>query len=319
MAFLLSISVGSVYIPINQIFDVLLGQEVPEHLHKIIWDYRLPKVITALLVGAGLGVSGMMMQTFFKNPLAGPYVLGISSGASLGVALVVLGAGLLPFLPINQWSTVMAGSLGSFAVLAIVLLVSQKIESTTTLLIVGLMFGSFSSSLVGILAYFSEAEQLKKFTLWSLGSLNQMSWQGVQILSLFVLMGLLIGYSQIKGLNLMLMGSAYAKSLGLQLNKFKFLVILSTALIAGSITAFVGPIAFIGLAIPHVVRLWLQTSQQKIIFLGSLIIGALLLILCDTIAQLPGFDLVLPINAITSLVGAPIVIWLVIKRQKLSL
>ena len=283
-------------------------------------DYRLPKAIVAIIVGMGLAISGLLMQTLFRNPLAGPYVLGLSSGASLGVALVILGSAFLPSfaseLVLSSYGIVIASSLGSFAVLLAVLAVAQRLRDTMAILIVGLMFGSLTNALVGTLTYFSTAEQLQKFTFWSLGTLGNLSWTSIAILSVCVLIGLVLSLVSIKPLNTLLLGENYAKSLGLNYAKARFTIILATSILAGSITAFAGPIAFIGLAVPHMAKLLFQTSNHLVLFWSTLLLGAIVMLSCDTIAQVPGNDITLPINAITSVIGAPVVIWLLIRKKK---
>jgi iron complex transport system permease protein len=284
-------------------------------------DYRLPKAIVAIVVGMGLAISGLLMQTLFRNPLAGPYVLGLSSGASLGVALVILGAAFLPDfiseLLLSPYGIVIASSLGSFLVLLAVLAVAQRLRDTMAILIVGLMFGSLTNALVGTLTYFSTAEQLQKFTFWSLGTLGNLSWTSIAILAVCVLIGLLLSLTSIKPLNTLLLGENYAKSLGLNYSKARFIIIFATSILAGSITAFAGPIAFVGLAVPHIAKLVFQTSNHLILFWSTLLFGAMIMLVCDSISQLPNTAITIPINAITSILGAPIVIWLLIRKRKM--
>ena len=322
MLFLINISLGSVSIPLKEVFNSLIGgTPTKETWHYIIVNYRLPKAIAAILVGMGLSISGLLMQTLFRNPLAGPYVLGLSSGASLGVAIVILGAALMPsFLAtflLSSYGIVLASSLGSFAVLLAVLTVSHRLRDTMAILIVGLMFGSLTSAIVGTLTYFSTAEQLQKFTFWSLGNLGNLSWTAIVILACCVVSGLLLSIFSIKPLNALLLGENYAKSLGLNYKKSRMIIIFATSILAGSITAFAGPIAFVGLAVPHIAKLVFQTSNHTILFWSTILFGALIMLICDSISQLPGSDITLPINAVTSIFGAPIVIWLLIRKQKM--
>ena len=320
--FFANISLGSVTIPFKEIFQSLSGGQASKSTWEyIIINYRLPKAITVVLVGTGLSISGLLMQTLFRNPLAGPYVLGLSSGASLGVAFVILGAGLLPvFLQqvvLSSYGIVLASTLGSSCVLLAVLLVSVHLRDTMSILIVGLMFGSLSTAIVGTLSYFSTAEQLQKFTFWSLGNLGNLSWTSISILAISVSAGLLLSLYSIKSLNALLLGENYARSLGLNYNKARFIIILATSILAGSITAFAGPIAFIGLAVPHIAKLVFQTSNHSILFWSTLLFGAAIMLICDTISQVPGGEITLPINAVTSIFGAPIVIWLLLRKQKM--
>lgn len=318
--FFISISLGSVTIPFKEVATSLFGGQASKSTWEyIIFNYRLPKAITAVLVGAGLSVSGLLMQTLFRNPLAGPYVLGLSSGASLGVAFVILGAGFLPSflsaIALSSFGIVIASTLGSTLVLLLVLIVSQRLRDTMAILIVGLMFGSFTSAIVSVLTYFSSAEQLQKFTFWSMGSLGNLSWETLVILTACVLIGLLISASSIKSLDALLLGENYAKSMGVNFKKARFVIIMATSILAGSITAFAGPIAFIGLAVPHIAKLSFQTSNHTILFWSTLFLGAIIMLFCDVVSQMPGFDITLPINAITSIIGAPVVIWLLVKKR----
>jgi iron complex transport system permease protein len=315
--FLTNISLGSVSIPLKEIFNSLLGSTD----NYIIQNYRLPKAITAILVGSGLGISGLLMQTLFRNPLAGPFVLGISSGASLGVALVILGSGffggIFSTLLISKWSIVIAASLGSFLVLLAVLLVSSKVRDTMAILIIGLMFGSITAAVVSVLSYFSSAEQLQQYIFWGFGSLGNLSWYELLIFSTIILIGIVLSIFSIKALNTLLLGANYAKSLGLNIKQSRLIIIIATSLLAGTITAFAGPIAFIGLAIPHITRQIFTTSNHKILLPAVLLLGAIVMLICDSIAQLPTSDYMLPINAITSLFGAPVVIWLLVRKRKM--
>jgi len=322
LTLLLNISLGSVSIPIKDVFNSLTGgNSSKETWDYIIINYRLPKAIAAILVGMGLSISGLLMQTLFRNPLAGPDVLGLSSGASLGVATIVLGAAFLPMglssILLSSYGIVLASSLGSFLVLLAVLAVSQRLRDTMAILIVGLMFGSLTSAIVGTLTYFSTAEQLQKFTFWSLGNLGNLSWSSIVILSICVTIGLLLSLVSIKPLNALLLGENYARSLGMNYKKTRLIIILATSILAGSITAYAGPIAFIGLAVPHIAKLVFQTSNHTVLFWSTLLLGAIIMLICDSISQLPGSDLTLPINAVTSIFGAPIVIWLLIRKRKM--
>jgi iron complex transport system permease protein len=320
--FLINISLGSVSIPIKDVFNSLIGgNSTKETWEYIIINYRLPKAITAILVGIGLSISGLLMQTLFRNPLAGPYVLGLSSGASLGVAVVILGATLLPAglstILLSSYGIVLASSIGSFLVLLAVLAVAQRLRDTMAILIVGLMFGSLTSAIVGTLTYFSTAEQLQKFTFWSLGNLGNLPWSSILILSICVTIGLLLSLFSIKPLNALLLGENYARSLGMNYKKTRLIIIFATSILAGSITAYAGPIAFIGLAVPHIAKLVFQTSNHTVLFWSTLLLGAIIMLICDSISQLPGSDITLPINAVTSIFGAPIVIWLLIRKRKM--
>ncbi len=302
-------------------FLSVFGNSDNDSWQYIIRHYRLPKAFTALIVGSGLGISGLLMQTLFRNPLAGPFVLGISSGASLGVALVILGSGIfggtLASLLISKWSLVIAASLGSFLVLLAVLLVSSKVRDTMAILIIGLMFGSITAAVVSVLSYFSSAEQLQQYIFWGFGSLGNLTWNEVVILFCIYLFGIVITISSLKALDTFLLGENYAKSLGLNVKQSRMMIIIATSLLAGTITAFAGPIAFIGLAIPHMARQLFNTSSHKVLLPIVFLLGAIIMLLCDCVAQLPTSDYTLPINAITSLIGAPVVVWLLVRQRKM--
>ncbi|TXD84696.1 iron ABC transporter permease [Subsaximicrobium wynnwilliamsii] len=321
LCFLMNISLGSVSIPLEEVFKSIFGNSENESWQYIIQDYRLPKAFTAILVGSGLGVSGLLMQTLFRNPLAGPYVLGISSGASLGVAMVILGSGLFGgifgTLLMSKWSLVIAASLGSFIVLLAVMLVSSKVRDTMAILIIGLMFGSITTAIVSVLSYFSSAEELQRYIFWGFGSLGNLSWHELLIFFGIYVVGMFISIGSIKALNTFLLGENYAKSLGLNIKKSRMLIIIATSLLAGTITAFAGPIAFIGLAIPHLTRQIFKSANHKILLPAVLLFGAIVMLVCDSIAQLPTSDYTLPINAITSLIGAPVVVWLLVRQRKM--
>ena len=318
--FLINISLGSVNIPIKEVMYSLTGNEASKETWEyIILNYRLPKAITAVIVGAALSIGGLLMQTLFRNSLAGPDVLGLSAGASLMVAIVILGTGIVTTVSTfftSAYGLVLASILGSFMVLLAVLAVAQKLKDTMAILIVGLMFGSFAGAIVGVLTYFSTAEQLQKYTFWALGSLGNLSWENIMILALAALTGLFTAIACIKPLNAMLLGERYARSLGINFTKTRFIIILATSILTGCVTAFAGPIAFIGLAVPHIAKLLFKTSSHMVLFWATLLTGGLIMLICDTVTQLPGNGYILPINAITSIIGAPIVIWLLFRKKK---
>lgn len=322
LVFLANISLGSVSIPVKDVLNSLFGGTIQnESWNYIIQNYRIPKAFTAIIVGSGLGISGLLMQTLFRNPLAGPFVLGISSGASLGVALVIMGAslfgGAISGLLITKWSLVVAASLGSFLVLLTVLLVSTRVRDTMAILIIGLMFASITAAIVSVLSYFATADELQQYVFWGFGSLGNLSWNELFVLLSVYLVGLVLSVFSIKALNSLLLGENYAKSLGMNLRRNRLIIILATSLLAGTITAFAGPIAFIGLAIPHIVRQVFNTSNHKLLLPAVFIFGAIVMLICDSIAQVPTSDYTLPINAITSIFGAPIVIWLLVRKRKM--
>jgi len=317
----LNISLGSVSIPFKDIFSSIFeGTASKDSWHTIVVNYRIPKAITAIMVGAGLSVSGLLMQTLFRNPLAGPFVLGISSGASLGVALLILGTSLfsgITFVSTSNIGMAIAASLGSFLVLSAVLIAANKIRNTMSILIIGLMFGSLTSAIISVLAYFSSAEQLQQFIFWGFGSLGNLSWNELAIFGSLFFIGIVFTLFIIKPLNSMLLGENYAKSMGVNLKKTRNIILITTSILTGVITAFSGPIAFVGLAVPHLTKLVFNTSDHKVLIPAVLISGAILMLVADMIAQLPLSEYTLPINAITSLFGAPIVIWLLVRKRKM--
>ncbi|WP_435254451.1 FecCD family ABC transporter permease [Tenacibaculum sp. A30] len=320
--FITNISLGSVSIPIKEIFNLLSGGVASKSSWEtIIISYRLPKAITAILVGSGLSISGLLMQTLFRNPLAGPFVLGISSGASLGVALLILGASVFGgfFLTsmFSNWALAIAASIGSFFVLSAVIIAANRVRNTMSILIIGLMFGSLTSAVISVLAFFSQAEQIQQYLFWSFGSLGNLTWEELSIFGLIYLVGILGTFSVIKPLNSFLLGENYAQSLGINIKKSRNIILLITSILTGVITAFSGPIAFVGLAVPHIAKMLFSTSNHKILLPSAALIGAIVLLICDCIAQLPTSEYTLPINAITSLFGAPIVIWLLVRKKKI--
>ncbi|MGI9551299.1 MAG: FecCD family ABC transporter permease [Aurantibacter sp.] len=322
LAFGVNISSGSVVIPLKDSLNSIFGGSVQnESWNYIIWDYRMPKAFTAILTGSGLALSGLLMQTLFRNPLAGPFVLGISSGAGLGAALLIMGssalAGILSIGLVSDVSLAIAASLGSFLVLLVVMAIATRVKDTMALLIIGLMFGSITAAIVSVLSYFTSAEKLQQYIYWSFGSLGNLSWQQLALLTGMIFFGILLSILSIKSLNALLLGENYARSLGVDMKKSRYLIIIATGILAGSITAFAGPIAFVGLAVPHLTRQIFKTADHRILMPAVLIYGAILMLLCDTIAQLPASANVLPINAITSIIGAPVVIWLLVRKRKM--
>jgi iron complex transport system permease protein len=322
LLFFANISLGSVGIPFQDIFNILIGENASKESWQIIvLNFRIPKAISAIMVGSGLSISGLLMQTLFRNPLAGPFVLGISSGASLGVALLILGSslfgGILLSSSVTNWTLPVAASLGAFLVLSAVIITANSVRNTMSILIIGLMFGSFASAIISVLAYFSEAAKLQQFLFWSFGSLGNLSWNELLVFGIFYALAMCGIFPILKSLNSLLLGENYAKSLGIPIQKSRNIILLITSLLTGVITAFSGPIAFIGLAVPHLARMFFSTSNHKVLVPATALIGAIVLLICDIIAQLPTSEYTLPINAITSLFGAPIVIWLLIRKKKL--
>lgn len=322
VCFGLNISLGSVSVPFSETLSALFGNQLENSSWEyIIRNYRIPKAFTAVLVGSGLALSGLLMQTLFRNPLAGPFVLGISSGASLGAAILIMGyavfSGVLAFGIVNDVSLAIASSIGSFLVLLAVMVVASKVKDTMALLIIGLMFGSITAAIVSVLSYFTDAEKLQQFVYWSFGSVGNLSSSQLVLLAGIILIGVLLSIRSIKPLNAFLLGENYARSLGVNLKQARYLVIIATGLLAGGVTAFAGPIAFVGLAVPHLTRQIFNTTEHRILIPAVLIYGAILMLLCDTVAQLPNLANMLPINAITSIFGAPVVIWLLVRKRKM--
>ena len=324
--FLLILLLGSVNIPLSEVLTVLLGGEASrEAWTNIILKFRLPKAITATLAGAALGVGGLMMQTLFRNPLAGPFILGISSGASLGVALVVLASGsvagvfLTSFDLTGDFVLVLAACLGSAVALLLVIVVARRVRSVTGILILGLMFGYFTSAVVSLLLYFSAAEQVQAYINWTFGTFSTTTWRQLQIV-IPVVLGTL-GFTMLlpKALNALQLGEAYAETLGVHIQRVRLGIILLTAILTGVITAFCGPIGFIGIAVPHLTRNTLRTTDQRTLVPATMILGAIVALLAALIAELPGSQAVLPINAVTALLGAPIVIVVVLRQRNLRL
>ncbi len=321
LCIMFNLSLGSVDIPLWESIKIIFGYPTTKPTFEyILLDYRIPKAMTAILAGGGLAVCGLLMQTYFRNPLAGPYVLGISSGASLGVAILIMGSMWFSnWLVLEEfglrWAIIIAAILGSFLVFGIILLAATRLKNSTSLLILGLMFGSLTSAIVNLLMFFGSKESLQRYIFWSFGNLGNVSALELKILSIILFVGLAIAVFLIKNLNSLLLGETYAQSLGVSLKRNKYLLIISSSLLAGGTTAFIGPIGFIGLAAPHLIRLVISsTRDHKVILPAVFLGGAILLLICDSIAQLPGNEIVLPINGVTSLIGAPLIIFLLLRK-----
>ena len=306
--FLLDLAVGAVAVPLGDVWAALTGGDCPRATAKIILNIRLIKAVVALLAGAALSVSGLQMQTLFRNPLAGPYVLGISSGASLGVALVVL-AGFGSSIGIAG-----AAWLGAALVLVVIAAVGHRIKDIMVILILGMMFSSGVGAIVQILQYLSKEESLKAFVIWTMGSLGDVTFDQLAVLVPSIIAGLLLAVVTIKPLNLLLFGEEYAVTMGLNIRRSRGLLFLSTTLLAGTVTAFCGPIGFIGLAMPHVTRMLFRNSDHRVLVPGTVLSGAAVLLLCDLVSKM----FTLPINAITALLGIPIVVWVVLRNKSVA-
>lgn len=312
---------GSIKIPISDIIQIISSKELNSDMSTIIWKIRFPRIITALIAGSALSVSGLQMQTIFRNPLAGPFVLGISAGASLGVAIIVLGfSGIFTSIALGiagNWIIVIASWIGSALVLIIILIVSLRIKDIMTLLIIGIMFGSATSAVVSILQYFSSENLLKSFVIWTMGSLSGVSQHQLTVLVPIVTIGIVMSLTSIKMLNVSLIGENYAKSMGLNLYLSRTYIFISTSILTGTITAFCGPIGFIGIAIPHLTRMLFKTTNHKILIPGTILIGSSVMLISDIISHLPGSNKMLPLNSVTALIGIPIVIWVIIRNKKM--
>lgn len=325
VAFLLDVALGSVHIPLKDVIKVLFTPDAGNDTWVyIIEKIRLPKALTAIIVGCGLSVSGLQMQTLFRNPLAGPSVLGITAGASLGVALVMLSAGSITSLYTikelgisGSWLIIVASSLGAALIMILIVSISSSLKDNVIVLIVGVMIGNITLSVISIWQYFSSPELIKDYLLWTFGSLGGVTGGQLLILAIVVFAGLLISFLSSKLLDALLLGDNYARSMGLTVKRARILIIGSTSILAGGITAFCGPIGFIGIAVPHLARALFNTSNHRILIPACCLIGTVLMLICDIIAQLPGSQTVLPINVITALVGSPVVIWIIAGPTKL--
>lgn len=321
LLFLTDLSLGAVDIPLQDIVEVLLGAGTDNKVwEQILWEFRLPKALTALAAGSGLAVAGLQMQTLFRNPLAGPFVLGISSGASLGVAVLLMASSLgwllMPdWLP---WLTAGAAALGAGAVMLLILLAAFRLQDSMALLILGLMTGSLAGAVVGVLQFYSGAEKVQAYLIWTFGSLGGVTWPELQVLIPLVLVGLVVAQALAKPLNALLLGERYAGSVGVSMAVVRPLILLSTSLLAGSITAFCGPVAFIGLAVPHLCRLLFHISDHRLLMPVVMLGGAILLLLCDVLANLLAGGGALPLNAMTTLFGAPVVLWLILRQRAIG-
>ncbi|MGB0887452.1 MAG: FecCD family ABC transporter permease [Vicingaceae bacterium] len=320
----LDLFLGSVKIPFKSICNILIGETTEkESWQIIIFQSRLPKAIAAILCGGALSVCGLQMQTLFKNPLAGPYILGISSGAGLGIAIFIMGLSFLGISSTNMGLSantgiVFSSILGSLAVLAILLAVIKRLKDIMTVLILGIMIGSVITALIGIIQYFSNDAQLKSFIMWTMGNLSSVTSDQLLLLAPIIIAGLILSFVASKNLNAYLLGEAYAKSLGVNIKQSRIIIIITTSVLTGSITAYCGPIGFIGIVIPHLARIISNSSDHRILTPLSILLGINVLLIADIISQLPGLDQNLPINSITSLIGIPFIIWIILKNKKIT-
>lgn len=313
--FLLDIRLGAISITFSDMIGHLLGRsELSDQQLIILTKFRLPRLATALMAGAALPVCGLQMQTLFRNPLAGPYVLGISSGASFGAALVVLGAGATGI--VATWSLAIAAWMGAGTVMLLLLFISYRIKDVMTILILGIMFSSGLAAIISIMQYFSQASALKSFVIWSMGSLGNVTGAQLTIMAWAILPLLLVTLAYSKVLNGLMLGEEYAVTMGVRIKRTRLVIFATTSILAGTITAFCGPIGFIGIAVPHMARFLLNRSDHRILIPASMLTGMVVMIFSDIVSRLPGTEQILPINAVTSLIGIPVVVWLVVMNRK---
>lgn len=321
--FILNLLLGSVHIPFDEIIGILLGRNDGNVIWtNIILKSRLPQSLTAMMAGAGLAVSGLLMQTVFRNPLAGPSVLGISSGASLGVACVVLlsgsigGVALSKLGVIGEVTITLSAIVGSLLIMALIAFVAQKVRGNVTLLIMGVMIGYIANAIIGVLKFFSAEEDIRAYVIWGLGSFSRVSGGQTSVFIILMLVLLPMSFFLIKTLNFLLLGDSYAKNLGLNIKRARLWTIGCSGVLVAVVTAYCGPVVFLGLAVPHICRGLFHTSNHAVILPASLLGGASLALLCNLIARMPGFEGALPVNSVTALVGAPVVMWVLFNKRK---
>lgn len=321
--FFLNLVLGSVSIPLRAVWNILWGTGNESVIwQNIIWKSRVPQALTALVAGAGLSVSGLQMQTVFRNPLAGPSVLGISSGASMGVAFVVLLSGSLGGVALSKLgfmgeiALTIAAIAGSLSIMALIVFVSQKVRGNVTLLIIGVMIGYIANAVIGVLKFFSVEEDIRAYVIWGLGSFARVSGDQMTLFICIMVVLLPLSFLLVKTLNLLLLGDAYARNLGLNIKRARLLVITCSGVLVAIVTAYCGPIIFLGLAVPHLCRGMFRTSDHRILMLASLLAGASLALVCNLIARMPGFEGALPVNSVTALVGAPVVMSVLFNRRR---
>lgn len=320
--FILNLFVGSVTVPLDDIFKVLLKDNTDNTLNVIIFNYRLPQALTALLAGAALAVAGLLMQTLFRNPLADPSMLGISSGASLGVGIVILLTGAISGTAVSSfgwWSTIgvsLAAFIGAVLVLFVMLAFSSRMKNMTTLIIIGLMIAYLAGSITDILKFFSLKEDIHAFVIWGMGSFSGVGTSKMPIFATSIIVGLFISFFLSKNLNILLLGEMYAENLGLNIRKNSVIIILVSGYLTAIVTAYCGPIAFVGLAMPHIARFLFKSSDHRLLIPATMLIGMDMALICNLIARMPGFDGNLPVNAVTAFIGAPVVISVILKSRK---
>jgi iron complex transport system permease protein len=317
MLFLADLLLGSTRLDAGDVLRSLFGQGTP-HGEIIVMQFRLPKALTAVIAGSAMSVSGLLMQTLFRNPLAGPDVLGVSSGAGLGVALTVLS--LSPVFtftsvsPLQGWSLILAAWAGAGAVMMIIMAVSARMRDIMTVLIIGLLMASAISAVVSLLQYFSNEAMLKTYVIWTMGNLGNISYPQIRILAVTILAGMTIAFALIKPLNAMLMGETFSRSVGVRVQRTRVILLTAASMLAGSVTAFCGPLAFIGVAVPHIGRIIFATTDHRTLMPGVALTGAMIMLISDLISTMPGGGQIIPVNTVTSLIGIPVVLWIIIGR-----
>jgi iron complex transport system permease protein len=322
IVFLIDLMHGAVNISFSEIFSIIFSNSSSDINRLILIDYRIPKAITALIAGAALSLSGLQMQSVFRNPLAGPYVLGISSGASLGIALLLLGFNFISFDIFSNtgiWSMAIASCIGAGIVLIIILIISFRIQDNVTILILGMLFSGIVSSVISVLQYYSNESMLKAYIIWTMGNLSSVTMSQIKIMAILVAIGILLSIISTKALNAQILGETYARSLGINIFYSRSIIFISTGIMTGAVTAFCGPIGFIGIAVPHIARLMYKTSDHKILIPSGIFIGSITMLISDILSQLPAQNIILPINSVTSIIGIPIVIYIIIKNKKFTM
>lgn len=315
VCFLIDITFGGAAISFQDVWATITGNGHDVIYKEIIFNHRIPRALTAILTGTALSLSGVMMQTLFHNPLAGPDVLGVTSGASVGVALLTMGTSFLPAWMISGSGQIIAATIGAAAILFLVIIASIRVPQSVSLLIIGIMFGYFTGAIVSILQSISNPETLKLFISWTFGSLSDVGWPQLSILIPVTLVGVIMTLLMQKQLNVLLLGKNYADGLGVSVSHLRLFIIIATAILAGSSTAFTGPISFIGITIPHMARGLFHTPNHRVVLPASILIGSIILLICDFISQMSWTHGVLPINAVTALFGAPIICWIILKKR----
>jgi iron complex transport system permease protein len=320
LLFVLDLFTGSVLLPVSDVWAALTGGDGgSETINAIVLQFRVPKAMVALLAGIALSVSGLQMQTIFRNPLADPYVLGISSGSSLGVALFVLGTsvwGFTPTLWVQNLGLALSGWIGAFAMLAVIMAASFRLRDTMSMLVLGIMIGGVVSAVVGVMQYFSEAAALKTYVLWTMGSFSAVPAGQLALMIPAIIIGLLLAFLTMKWLDALMLGDEYARTMGLNVRSARTVLIISSGFLAGTITAFCGPIGFIGIAVPHLARMLFHTANHRVLMPATVLLGGVVMLFSDIVSQLPGTDSVLPINTITALLGIPVIVVIIFRNQR---